>query len=283
MPSIMTLRTWPMVAPMSAMRWARRSARPAMASAWARTHSAPVRVLPEPRPPRISQVCQERPLRATSGGSWSSRATTSQSHWMRCNSSRVRMPSGASSGWRDKLCNPLRNLSAEDVRLGCEGLGGCGSMCCSPGGWLGVRGVLRVVLDGLLEGGEALDLVLAHACWVRVLVRGVQSLLHASLHDLEVEVEDPEDAAAESASRLQDVVGQRGGVARSGASREARGRCGHVPAVAFGAFGDGVAGDVEGLADGREGGTFDTQTARLRPLLSTELGDEAQDSGGFRR
>ena len=92
------------------------------------------------------------------GGSWSLRATTSQSCWMRCSSSRVRMPSGASSGWRDKLRNALRKLSAEDVRLGCEGLGGCGSMCCSPDGSIGVRGILRVILDGLLEGAEALEL-----------------------------------------------------------------------------------------------------------------------------
>ena len=65
----MTLRTWPMVSPTSAMRCARRSARSGVASACARTHSAPARVLPEPRPPSRSQVCQGWPPEVRMGGS----------------------------------------------------------------------------------------------------------------------------------------------------------------------------------------------------------------------
>ena len=72
-PSIMTLRTWPMVSPTSAMRCERRSAMGSVSVAWARTHSAPARVLPEPRPPSTSQVCQGSPLDVATGGSWSSR------------------------------------------------------------------------------------------------------------------------------------------------------------------------------------------------------------------
>ena len=112
------------------------------------------------------------------------------------------------------------------------------------------------------------------------LCRGVQSLLHASLHDHEIEVEDPEDAAAQAAPRLQDVVGQRGGRPRF--ADGGTGRRGHVPALALGVLGDGVAGDVEGLADGGEVGAFGPQTARVGPLLGTELGDEAHDDEGFR-
>src|SRR5437763_63642 len=65
-PSIMTLRTWPMVSPTRAMRCERRSAMGSVSVACARTHSAPARVLPEPRPPSRSQVCQGSPLGGTS-------------------------------------------------------------------------------------------------------------------------------------------------------------------------------------------------------------------------
>ena len=44
-------------------------------SAWARTHSAPVRVLPQPRPARTSQTSQ-----SPSGGTWEGRAQVGQSH-----------------------------------------------------------------------------------------------------------------------------------------------------------------------------------------------------------
>jgi hypothetical protein len=52
--------------------------------------------------------------------------------------------------------------------------------------------------------------------------------------------------------------------------------------LVLGALGDGVAADVEGLADGGEIGAFGPQTARVGPLLSTELGDEAHDDEDFR-
>jgi len=42
----------------------------AVATATLRTHSAPARVLPAPRPPRISQVVQGSPEFARSGASW---------------------------------------------------------------------------------------------------------------------------------------------------------------------------------------------------------------------
>ena len=45
-----------------------RDARGGIAKRELRTHSAPARVLPEPRPPRMSQVVQGSPLLARSGG-----------------------------------------------------------------------------------------------------------------------------------------------------------------------------------------------------------------------
>src|SRR6476659_5720808 len=64
MPSTMTSRVSRSVSPTSAMR--------AFGSlmATARTHSAPARVLPAPRPPRMSHVVHGSPLFAKSGGSW---------------------------------------------------------------------------------------------------------------------------------------------------------------------------------------------------------------------
>jgi hypothetical protein len=51
-PSTITARASPRVAPISAIR------KPGSASASSRTHSAPARVLPKPRPAMISQVRQ---------------------------------------------------------------------------------------------------------------------------------------------------------------------------------------------------------------------------------
>jgi hypothetical protein len=73
MPSIITSRASPKLSATSAMRPSRPSpGRSPVASAC--THSAPARVLPEPRPPIISQVRQ-----SPSGGNCSGRAVSSQS------------------------------------------------------------------------------------------------------------------------------------------------------------------------------------------------------------
>ncbi len=62
-PSTMTVRASASVSPISAIR-ASGSAR-----AWARTHSAPARVFPAPRPPSINQVVQDAPSSDDAGGS----------------------------------------------------------------------------------------------------------------------------------------------------------------------------------------------------------------------
>jgi hypothetical protein len=66
-PSTITLRTSVKLAPTSAIRAA------PSARATSRTHSAPARVLPKPRPAQISQV-----RHASCGGSCASRAQPSQ-------------------------------------------------------------------------------------------------------------------------------------------------------------------------------------------------------------
>ena len=57
-PSTITARTWSMVSPISATRRDRPAESGIAPSTCARIHSAPARVLPAPRPPRITQVCQ---------------------------------------------------------------------------------------------------------------------------------------------------------------------------------------------------------------------------------
>src|SRR5690606_1523882 len=72
-----------------------------------RTHSAPARVLPEPRPPRISQVVQ-----SPRGGSWASRAQSGQS--ARASSSSPAATALASSGSTlVELFNAVGNLAAQ--------------------------------------------------------------------------------------------------------------------------------------------------------------------------
>ena len=68
-PSIMTDCASSRARATRAMRVAR------LFSTWVRTHSAPVRVFPNPRPARMSQVSQ-----SPSGGSWESRAWSDQSY-----------------------------------------------------------------------------------------------------------------------------------------------------------------------------------------------------------
>ena len=67
-PSIITARTSASVSPTSAMRACRRWRSAARRAPCARTHSAPARVLPAPRPPRISQVLHGPPPCAAAGG-----------------------------------------------------------------------------------------------------------------------------------------------------------------------------------------------------------------------
>jgi hypothetical protein len=64
-PSIITSRTSASVSPTSAMRPTGRAEIPEIPPTRPVTHSALARVLPAPRPPRTSQVCQEP---ASSGG-----------------------------------------------------------------------------------------------------------------------------------------------------------------------------------------------------------------------
>jgi hypothetical protein len=69
-PSIITSRTSCSVSPTSAIRATGWHANGASPSAWQRTHSAPPRVLPAPRPPIISQLSHGLPFGASSGGRW---------------------------------------------------------------------------------------------------------------------------------------------------------------------------------------------------------------------
>src|SRR5690606_26817636 len=73
-PITITSRAWSKVSPTSATRRARPGASGVAPSTWARTHSAPARVLPAPRPPRITQLFQ-----SPAGGSWCGIAQNSNS------------------------------------------------------------------------------------------------------------------------------------------------------------------------------------------------------------
>ena len=68
-PSIITRRTSWIVSPTSAMRRARTEPSGLRPSALARTHSAPARVLPAPRPPMTSHTRQGCPSAVVSGSS----------------------------------------------------------------------------------------------------------------------------------------------------------------------------------------------------------------------
>jgi len=63
-PNTITSRTWSKVSPTSATRRALPGSSGRAPSTCARTHSAPARVLPAPRPPMITQLFQ-----APAGGS----------------------------------------------------------------------------------------------------------------------------------------------------------------------------------------------------------------------
>ncbi len=94
------------------------------ASASARTHSAPARVLPAPRPPSTSQVVQSAPLPARAGGRWCSCAKVEKSHM---NSSRLAAGNSAGSVTASSACssalssdkssNAARKLFAEFVNI----------------------------------------------------------------------------------------------------------------------------------------------------------------------
>lgn len=82
-PSTIVPRTSPSVRPIKAMR-----TRPSRATS--RTHSAPTRVLPQPRPQRASHSRQ-----SPGGASWSSRAQNGQSYSRAASSSAFRLASHA--------------------------------------------------------------------------------------------------------------------------------------------------------------------------------------------
>ncbi len=74
-PSTITLRA---SAKFSATKAMRASSPPGSLTSW-RTHSAPARVFPAPRPPNRIQLVQAPPPCASFGGNWSSRAHNSKS------------------------------------------------------------------------------------------------------------------------------------------------------------------------------------------------------------
>jgi hypothetical protein len=77
-PSTITLRASAKVSPISAMRREALRAKSGSPSAMPRTHSAPVRVLPAPRPPSMSQVVQGARSRARPGRRCSGRQRIGQ-------------------------------------------------------------------------------------------------------------------------------------------------------------------------------------------------------------
>ena len=284
MPSIMTLRTWPMVSPISAMRCARRSARPAMAERLgAHPFGAGARLAraaaaeDEPGVPGPAVASDERRQLVVAGHHQP--VVTGCAAIPRG----VRMPSGASSGWRDKLRNPLRNLSAEDVRLGCEGLGGCGSMLPAPpaaGSVSGAYSVLswmvflkvarRLTSSSLMPAGSAsLSAASNRFCMRRsMIVRSRSRILR--MRRLRARRACRMSLGSGAASRALARAARR--AVGAGASQPSRlARLEMASRVT-----------LKALPMAAKDGACDTQTARFRPLLGTELGDEAHDDDDFR-
>ena len=96
------------------MRPARGGENPGLPSAIPRTHSAPARVLPAPRPPSISQAVQ-----SPGGGNWSGRAQVTQSSMIRRMSVRRRKAISASeSVLFAQAIKAARKSCAELVKIG---------------------------------------------------------------------------------------------------------------------------------------------------------------------
>ena len=110
-PSIITSRTSAKVSPTRAMR---PTGLPSAPRPQARllTHSAPARVLPAPRPPRISQTVQGPPPWASAGGLWSLRLHRSQSNFRRWTSAGLSRHSPSS---RAPLVSESRKASSNFV------------------------------------------------------------------------------------------------------------------------------------------------------------------------
>ena len=110
-PSIITSRTSCSLPPTSAMRCLGEAAS-------ARTHSAPARVLPAPRPPMMSQVTHGAPLGASSGGFWWPCANTGQSASSASRSFRLSVVTNAAALRGDKSVNFSRKCETEFVDVG---------------------------------------------------------------------------------------------------------------------------------------------------------------------
>src|SRR5690606_2855847 len=109
----MTSRAWSIVSPTSATRRARPGSAARAPSTWARTHSAPARVLPAPRPPMTTQV-----RHAPSGGSWCGSAQNSKSHGSAIKAASLRPARKAStvSGIAE-ASQPAADLNAGGVEI----------------------------------------------------------------------------------------------------------------------------------------------------------------------
>ncbi len=164
--------------------------------ACARTHSAPARVLPEPRPPSSEPgVPGLAPAAVAIGGCWSwrPRAASHGRSWSHSSGVTLAAIQVGASGWRDKLSKTLRNLAVEGVRLGCAGLGRLRDrwpLRRRIGGGQGPAPWLARWSSSCWRVGACLPRRRRREWrhWTGVLLGFLQLLLHAKLHQLEVVV-----------------------------------------------------------------------------------------------